>query len=224
MSRNKAATLERVLQSSVQEFSQKGFHLARVSDIASAARCSTETIYDVYVSKEGLFKAAIAHVFETLFGDTNAVVEFGNQIQKIECPITQAATVLTNFGSAHMDESYQAVMFQLLAANTSATESVITMIVGRRRQFGSWCREALERATEQNLMVVGDTAVAAELLLDALGLLAASKRRFFGDLAPALSPFDTAREAMKAFCTSKGLATLTTMGPIIPVLPKSSLV
>lgn len=223
MSRNKALTLERVLEASVREFSQKGFHLARVSDIASAARCSTETIYDVYVSKEGLFKAAIAHVFETLFGDTESLTEFGNQLQKIQCPITQAATVLTNFGAAHADESYQAVMFQLLATNTSATDSVMAMLIERRRQFGSWCREALERATAQNVMIIGDTAIAAELLLDALGLLAASKRRFFGDLAPALSPFDTAREALKAFCTSKGLATLKAMDPIAPVLPKTSL-
>jgi AcrR family transcriptional regulator len=55
-----AAREEEILQAAFDVFSEKGFHGARMLDVASRARASKTTLYARYPSKEALFEALMA--------------------------------------------------------------------------------------------------------------------------------------------------------------------
>ena len=51
---------EEILQAAFDVFTEKGFHGARMLDVASRARASKATLYARYPSKEALFEALMA--------------------------------------------------------------------------------------------------------------------------------------------------------------------
>jgi AcrR family transcriptional regulator len=55
-----SAREEEILQAAFDVFSEKGFHGARMLDVASRARASKATLYARYPSKEALFEALMA--------------------------------------------------------------------------------------------------------------------------------------------------------------------
>ena len=59
-SREDSAREEEILQAAFDVFSEKGFHGARMLDVASRARASKTTLYARYPSKEALFEALMA--------------------------------------------------------------------------------------------------------------------------------------------------------------------
>ena len=214
MQRNKAATLERVLLSSVQEFAQKGFHLARVSDIAALARCSTETIYDVYVSKEGLFMAVVAHVFEHRLVDDAALDTLEAKLNTASDPIERAVTVLTNYTSLQVEETFLAILYQVLSAKTCVPTPAVLSLFSRRRRFQAWLESALEAGVKDGSMAVGDIVQACEVLCNATGVMLAATRQLFSPHIPLETPFETARKAVSAFCTQTGAERLTKLATI----------
>jgi AcrR family transcriptional regulator len=214
MQRNKAATLERVLQSSVQEFAQKGFHLARVSDIASMARCSTETIYDVFVSKEGLFTAVVQHVFEERFGEDGAIEALGVQVAAIKDPLERACAILTFYTAPQMDPTFLAIMYQVMASGNSAPNSSIAALYKRREQFKAWITDAFAKARDDGLIQFGNLDAASETALSSLGIMLGAKYQFFGPLMTPEAAFDAARSTLSAFATAKGLKRLASLAPI----------
>ncbi|HOF89352.1 MAG TPA: TetR/AcrR family transcriptional regulator, partial [Armatimonadota bacterium] len=61
-----------ILEAAVREFSDKGFHGARVDVIATAAGVNKQRIYAYFANKETLFSEVIRHIF-TLIGDEEAL-------------------------------------------------------------------------------------------------------------------------------------------------------
>ena len=59
-SQEDSAREEEILQAAFDVFSEKGFHGARMLDVASRARASKTTLYARYPSKEALFEALMA--------------------------------------------------------------------------------------------------------------------------------------------------------------------
>ena len=55
-----SAREEEILQAAFDVFTEKGFHGARMLDVASRARASKATLYARYPSKEALFEALMA--------------------------------------------------------------------------------------------------------------------------------------------------------------------
>jgi AcrR family transcriptional regulator len=60
LSQEDSAREEEILQAAFDVFTEKGFHGARMLDVASRARASKTTLYARYPSKEALFEALMA--------------------------------------------------------------------------------------------------------------------------------------------------------------------
>jgi len=58
---------EQILQAALEVFAEKGYHNARVSDVAARAGVSQGTIYWYFKSKEELFEAAFMGRINTMF-------------------------------------------------------------------------------------------------------------------------------------------------------------
>jgi AcrR family transcriptional regulator len=57
-------TKSKILKTAIRLFSENGFHGTRVDGVAVTAGVNKQRIYAYYKSKEGLFEAALAHVFK----------------------------------------------------------------------------------------------------------------------------------------------------------------
>lgn len=64
-----AISLDRILQSALVEFSEKGFQGARMDVIASAAGVNKQAPYHYFSSKEELFKAVLQHAYQRFRGN-----------------------------------------------------------------------------------------------------------------------------------------------------------
>ena len=64
--RNAAATQERLLKAAVAEFCAKGFSGARTASIATRAKCNIRMLYHYFGNKDGLYLAALEHVYAQL--------------------------------------------------------------------------------------------------------------------------------------------------------------
>ena len=64
--RDAAATRERVLQAALAEFCEKGFGGARTAQIAARAECNIRMLYHYFGNKEGIYVAALEHVYAQL--------------------------------------------------------------------------------------------------------------------------------------------------------------
>lgn len=211
MQRNKAATLERVLQSSVQEFAKKGYHLARVSDIASLARCSTETIYDVYISKDGLFTAAVDHVIETHFGTVDVPTLFKTELEGVDCPVDGICRMATEFGKPLISETFLAIMMQLFSSGPKPPGQALAALFNRRAEFDSELAALIAAAQEQKLLETGDPRAAANLILSTVGVIEALQMRVAAKTLTAAHIHASARRAVGAFATAAGRARLASL-------------
>lgn len=57
MSHKKTESLARAVEAAAAMFSEKAFEQVQVAEIAARARCSSATIYEVFETKKGLFRA-----------------------------------------------------------------------------------------------------------------------------------------------------------------------
>ena len=64
--RDAAATRERVLRAALAEFCEKGFGGARTAGIAARAKCNIRMLYHYFGNKEGIYLAALEHVYAEL--------------------------------------------------------------------------------------------------------------------------------------------------------------
>jgi len=63
---------DRILQAAVKVFSQKGFHRARMDEIAEKAEVAKGTLYYNFASKSKLFSAAVTEGIETIVAQIQA--------------------------------------------------------------------------------------------------------------------------------------------------------
>jgi len=68
-------TQEKILDAAIVEFSEKGFHGARVDAIASAAGVNKQRIYAYYTDKDTLFAAVLRECFNTISREEEALME-----------------------------------------------------------------------------------------------------------------------------------------------------
>mgnify|MGYP002785116818 FL=1 len=59
MPARKTRSIDAVMEQAKRQFSSRAHEDVSINDIATAAQCSTTTIYDVYANKLGLYRATI---------------------------------------------------------------------------------------------------------------------------------------------------------------------
>lgn len=64
--RNPERTKRRLLQAAIRLFSARGFHGVAVDEIVAAARSNKRMVYHYFLSKDGLYAAALSEVFGRL--------------------------------------------------------------------------------------------------------------------------------------------------------------
>jgi AcrR family transcriptional regulator len=73
MTDRKTRSLEAVIEEARRQFAARPFDQVSIADIASAAHCSTTTIYDVYGNKDGLYFAAAQSFLTDYWAETAAL-------------------------------------------------------------------------------------------------------------------------------------------------------
>lgn len=213
MSRNKAETLRRVLECSVIEFGKNGYHLTRVADIASLARCSTETIYDVYHNKDGLFAAAVDHVVATQLGMSDAGALIATHLDGVDCPILGICKLTTLYGKPLVSDTYPAIILQLFGAGEKTPQQAWGAMLERRDKFSQKIAALIVQGQAERLMETGDPHAAAHLLLRAVGFIEAWRMRLSQEPITLAHINGCARTAVRAFATADGIKRLDSLGP-----------
>jgi AcrR family transcriptional regulator len=202
--RNKTATLERVVQAAISEFSQRGFHGARVADIAAAARCSTETIYDVYLNKEGLFGAAANEVLRAAFGTAGNQNDFKAALDGIPCPVTRAVRAVEAYAIGQQSDAFAGLFFQVLTNPAHVPAGLVADVFAQWESYTTYVGAALRSACAEGLAQVEDPAAAAKFVMKSVGIVDRGYGLFFGAHWPESAPFDMARAAIGVFLTPAG--------------------
>ncbi|GAW92430.1 TetR/AcrR family transcriptional regulator [Calderihabitans maritimus] len=87
ISNSKPDTRSRILQAAIRVFSQKGFHNARVEEIATEAQVGKGTVYEYFSSKEELFyqlfKSCSDAYLKSLTQDLASLNSVGDRLEKI---------------------------------------------------------------------------------------------------------------------------------------------
>lgn len=71
----KLATRERVLEAALGVFSEKGFHVATMDEVAERAGVGKGTLYRYFANKETLFNELVRHRLEELEGKARAILD-----------------------------------------------------------------------------------------------------------------------------------------------------
>ncbi len=211
--RNKSVTLKRVLHCAVREFANNGYHAARVADIAAMAQCSTETIYDVYENKAGLFGAAVDHVIALHFETVTVNPLLDSVLDGVTCPIDGLCRVTTLYGKPLVSEDYPALLLQLFGAGTAMPKTAWAGMIGRRDAFGDRLVALVRQGQDENLVMTGDPQSAAHLMLRAVGFMEAWRRRLSEQDMTMAHIHECARVAVRAFATPAGQARLDALPP-----------
>jgi TetR/AcrR family transcriptional regulator len=66
VTRNPDRTRRRLLQAAIRLFAQQGFHAVSVDEIVGAARVNKRMVYHYFGSKDALFQAALAEVYQRI--------------------------------------------------------------------------------------------------------------------------------------------------------------
>ncbi len=78
----------RLITASLEEFGERGYAAARVSDIARRAGVAPGTVYTYFDDKEDLFRCTVQHGWDEFQGELNRVLETpGNFNQRFEALI-----------------------------------------------------------------------------------------------------------------------------------------
>jgi AcrR family transcriptional regulator len=209
--RNKTATLERVLQAAIGEFSQRGFHGARVADIAAAARCSTETIYDVYLNKEGLFGAAASEVARAAFGTAGNQNDVKAALDVLPCPVARAVRAVEAYAIGQHSDAFAGLFFQVLTNPAHVPAGLVTEVFSQWESYTTYGGVALRAACAEGLAQVEDPTAAAKLIMKSVGIVDKGYGLFFGAHWPESAPFDMARSAIGVFLTPAGRERLASL-------------
>lgn len=95
------STKARILQASLEVFSEKGFDLATIRDISDASKTSLPSLYYYFGSKERLFKelmlgqySAFLKIFEKNEGDGNAITRLESLLLSMYSEMKQRVAFL----------------------------------------------------------------------------------------------------------------------------------
>lgn len=91
------ATRRRVLESAVKLFSERGMEGASVRDVARGAGVTLATVHHYYGSKDGLFEACIASVYDALDGMKTELNELFASGASIEDILTRSMVVTSRY-------------------------------------------------------------------------------------------------------------------------------
>jgi TetR/AcrR family transcriptional regulator len=127
-------TRERILQTAIRLFSQKGYDGASVDEIVSGAKINKRMVYHYFKNKEGLYAAALAAVFERL---ANVEAEIFHDHPSADLAIERIATVYFEF--LHKNPEFIALLHwenlqggkHLKALPASVTKAPILDSLGR---------------------------------------------------------------------------------------------
>ncbi len=151
-----------VLDAALEVFMQQPFALARIEDIAERAELSVGTLYNLFESKEEIYKRVISRQQNLFFERVAAALQHTSE------PREQIHTVIRVFFT-HLRENLAAWKFHVVAAQGLSSEiraslfrEVLDTAVGYRRRLAEICQEGIKRGVFQAGMPVDLMAVAVD--------------------------------------------------------------
>jgi AcrR family transcriptional regulator len=104
-------TRQKILDASLETFTELGFHGARISDIASRAGMSHGILYHYFKSKQDIFRELVDYALDTSIAAVNAALEIeGSAWEKIRNLVDSLIRVAINAKSSH----YFLIMIQAM--------------------------------------------------------------------------------------------------------------
>lgn len=199
--KDKARSLDLALEVAIKLFMRDGFERTRINEISRASGCSTETIYDAYGSKQGLWD----HVLSVQSRRSFARAEhLRAQCLGEPCPIARVHRLLAALLLEFCSEPERGFVRILMADYTRAPQPI------RRDVFKSMQRDvdiftaAVEQAGQDGLTTTPNPIAGGRVL--ASGLLHAILLSGIGfePSAQQLHPVDAAADIMEPILTEAG--------------------
>ncbi|MEH2551247.1 AcrR family transcriptional regulator [Bradyrhizobium sp. AZCC 2262] len=153
LSQEDSAREEEILQAAFDVFTEKGFHGARMLDVASRARASKTTLYARYPSKEALFEALMA--WSTRQGtDALDAIAADETLDPLTALQRFAAQLL-----ALMLQPKKLALFRIAVAEGDRLSAVGRTYSAFTRDHGMECvRAIVARLLKQKLIEIDDRA------------------------------------------------------------------
>lgn len=104
------STLDRIHIAAKEEFLEKGFKSASLRNIVKTAGVTTGAFYGYYTSKEELFKALVAEVYETILGKFTDILNVfeklppERQVNEMSVLSRECLYEILEYSLAHIDE------------------------------------------------------------------------------------------------------------------------
>lgn len=127
---------EMILKAALEIFAEKGFHRAKIEDIALSAGIGKGTVYEYFTSKEQLFMDMLKEGLEKI--DQNALEEIARQqtsIDKIRCMVRlniemgrryEKLTKIVMTEHPILDEAFHKFMIRIFEQRLLRIEKIIT--------------------------------------------------------------------------------------------------
>jgi len=153
-------TQQQILDAAVQVFSNKGYHDARVDDIAEQSGTSKGAVYFHFPSKESIFLSVIEEFANRLArGLQQSIEREESGIQRVDAALRSCLEIFGKY-------RHLAKIFLVQAAGLGATFEEQRMAINAR--FAGVIRDYLDQAVEEGDIPAIDTEVAAMAWIGAL--------------------------------------------------------
>ena len=175
MGRHREFDVQKVLDSALDVFWQKGYEGASYADLTSATGVERPGLYSAFGNKESLFKKALERYYDYYLAFFPAALALPTSREVVECLLFKSAELNTRYPDKRGCLGIQGAL-----ACSSSSESVRLAVVEARANGEEMLRERLQRAkTEGDLSDTADCAALASYVCAVLHGMAVQAKAGF---------------------------------------------
>ena len=152
---------DQIIQAAIRVFGKKGFHRAKIGEIAQEAEIGKSTVYEYFDSKKDLFEEMIRFIAQDYYDDVNEALSEGKGCKG------RLMSFANNHGS--FIKSHMELAENTMTDSTSVSEDIKKEMLGWKMKIFQLVEDVLKDGIEAGELREGiDTKSATAIILGAI--------------------------------------------------------
>jgi AcrR family transcriptional regulator len=152
---------DQIIQAAIRVFGKKGFHMAKIGEIAQEAEIGKSTVYEYFDSKNDLFEEMIRFIAKGYYDDVNEALSEGKGCKR------RLLSFANNHGS--FIKSHMELAENTMTDSTSVSEDIKKEMLGWKMKIFQLVEDVLKDGIEAGELKEGiDTKSATAIILGAI--------------------------------------------------------
>ncbi|WP_409227717.1 TetR/AcrR family transcriptional regulator [Gudongella sp. SC589] len=152
---------DQIIQAAIRVFGKKGFHRAKIGEIAQEAEIGKSTVYEYFDSKKDLFEEMIRFIAQDYYDDVNEALSEGKGCK------SRLLSFANNHGS--FIKSHMELAENTMTDSTSVSEDIKKEMLGWKMKIFQLVEDVLKDGIEAGELREGiDTKSATAIILGAI--------------------------------------------------------